>query len=64
MKKLITIIVIALMCATSAFAQNSVTLTFTAQTTTGGYIQPDSITVENLPVTGRRPYTIPTRFTH
>ena len=32
----------------TVIAQNSVTLTFTCQTTDGSYLQPDSITIENL----------------
>ena len=47
MKKTLTVIIV-LLGATSAFAQNNVTLTFTCQTTDGGYLQPDSITIENL----------------
>lgn len=48
MKKLLPIILIALSGIVTAYAQNSVTLTFVCQTTEGDYLQPDSIVIENL----------------
>lgn len=48
MKKTILYAVISMLVMATATAQNSVTLTFTCQTTDGGYLQPDSITIENL----------------
>ncbi len=47
MKNLFPLILV-LMGMTMAFAQNSVTLTFECQNTDGSYLQPDSITIENI----------------
>ena len=47
MKKILCVMML-LLGVTASFAQNSVTLTFTSQTTDGNYIQPNSITIENL----------------
>lgn len=48
MKKILCIIVIALMALSAVFAQNSVTLTFEGQTTDGSYRRLDSIVIENI----------------
>lgn len=48
MKKIYAFYLVALLGVTTAFAQSSVTLTFLCQTTDGGYLQPDSIIIENL----------------
>ena len=47
-RKTVLIAIVALLGMATTFAQTSVTLTFTCQTTDGGYLQPDSITIENL----------------
>lgn len=47
MKK-IYLISIFFMGITAAFGQDSITLTFSSQTTDGSFMQPDSITIENL----------------
>lgn len=47
MKKILCIIAVALMGMAATFGQ-TVTLTFTCQNSDGGYLQPDSIIIENL----------------
>ena len=46
--KRIEILIIILIGVTAAFGQDSLTLTFSYQTTDGSHLQPDSITIENL----------------
>ena len=48
MKKLLFIIVMAIISISVAFAQEEITLSFVCQTTDGDYLQPDSIVIENL----------------
>ena len=46
--KRIEILIIILIGVTAAFGQDSITLTFSYQTTDGSHLQSDSITIENL----------------
>lgn len=48
MKKVLLLFLIGMMGWVVTFAQNNVTLTFSCQTNDGGYVQPESIIIENL----------------
>ena len=48
MKHFLSIFLMIILGMEMSFAQSGVTLTFSCQTTDGDYLQPDSITIENL----------------
>lgn len=47
-KRALILLTVAVLAISAALGQDSITLTFSYQTTDGSYLQPDSITIENL----------------